>query len=142
MCDVINYRIDSSNQKKRYLPQGSCFEDFIKATSLAYAIIHPGSCAMSIFYLSLMGLLMIANMAMSQEQLAEQPAEQQFCPRASAENPRCISHRYEIREIRLKIFHTPVRFRFSDKPNCTSLILQTFLFLGLVGIFDCILVIS
>ena len=62
-------------------------------------INHPGSCAMSIFYLSLMGLLMIANMAMSQEQLAEQPAEQQFCPRASAENPRCISHRYEIREI-------------------------------------------
>ena len=116
MCDVINYRIDSSNQKKRYLPQGSCFEDFIKATSLAYAIIRPGSCAMSIFYLSLLGLLMIANVAMTQENATQ---EQQFCPRASEENPRCISHRYEICEIRLKIFHTPVRFRFSDKPNCT-----------------------
>merc|ERR1711874_456292 len=42
---------------------------------------------MSIFYyLSLMGmLLIIANVALSQE-------EQPFCPRASEENPRCISH--------------------------------------------------
>ena len=45
---------------------------------------------MSIFYyLSLMGMLLImANVALSQE-------EQPFCPRASEENPRCISHRYK-----------------------------------------------
>jgi len=56
---------------------GSCFEDFIIATSAMMSIFY---------YLSLMGmLLIIANVALSQE-------EQPFCPRASEENPRCISH--------------------------------------------------
>ena len=59
---------------------------------------------MSIFYyLSLMGMLLImANVALSQE-------EQPFCPRASEENPRCISHRYK-KELKKEFSHTtPLR---------------------------------